>query len=142
MSLNLSVLVGELAVVRLPPAAPFPGWLCEALGKNDANAPIVSLTKTSDELSVVMPAAWLDRFSSECESKDAKTEREWRAFKVEGPLDFSLVGIMAKLSALLAEKKISVFVLSTYDTDYILVKQDKVEAAADALEAGGHAVAR
>ena len=78
-----------------------------------------------------------------CETKNAPEkflarEDGWRAFGVVGPLDFSLVGILAELSSLLAEKGIPIFALSTYDTDYILVKHECFESAALAFRAAGY----
>ena len=68
------------------------------------------------------------------------TNREdgWRAFRFEGTLDFSLVGILSKVSGILAEEKISIFVTSTYNTDYVLVKAKDLERAVKALEEAGY----
>ena len=67
-------------------------------------------------------------------------ERGWRALKVQGPLAFSMVGVLAELSSLLAGAGVSIFVLSTFDTDYLLVKEEKLEAAVRALIEAGHQV--
>ena len=67
-------------------------------------------------------------------------EEGWRAFRVAGTLDFSLVGILSSLTAVLAEHKIPVFALSTYDTDYLLVKAAVFDAAAEAFHAAGYQV--
>ena len=80
-----------------------------------------SITKTEDEISVVMLQ---DKIAS-----DVKVEKDWRILKVEGTLDFSLIGILAKISEILAKNSISIFVISTFNTDYILVKEEKVEKA-------------
>ena len=80
-----------------------------------------SITKTEDEISVVMLQ---DKISS-----DVKVEKDWRILKVEGTLDFSLIGILAKISGILAKNSISIFVISTFNTDYILVKEEKMEKA-------------
>ena len=92
-----------------------------------------SVTRTSDELSVVcetarVPAGALAR------------EDGWRALKVLGPLDFALVGVLARISSALAEAQVPLFAISTYDTDYILVKEDTLQMAADALRSEGCAV--
>ena len=71
---------------------------------------------------------------------DVKQEPDWRCLQVDGPLDFALIGILADLAGILAEAKISIFVLSTYDTDYLLVKADSLTAAVQALERAGHKV--
>lgn len=78
-----------------------------------------------------------------CLSKDVpqnvlEEDKGWSAFRVEGILDFSLVGILAKLSGLLAQAGISIFALSTYNTDYILVKQDRFQEALDLLAEAGY----
>lgn len=70
------------------------------------------------------------------------TERDdgWRAFRVEGTLDFSLIGILSKISSLLAENNIGIFAVSTYNTDYILTKADNFDKALKALENAGYEV--
>lgn len=78
-----------------------------------------------DELSIVSE---LDGIPS-----DIKCEKDWRTLKVEGPLDFSLVGILAAISTILADDGISIFAISTYDTDYILVRHKDIDKAISAL---------
>lgn len=65
---------------------------------------------------------------------EVKSEHEWRALKVEGPLDFALIGILSSLLTPLAKNDISVFTVSTFDTDYILLKQDKLVPAIQILK--------
>ena len=91
-----------------------------------------SVTRTEDEISVVVPeevvpATW-------------QTERGWRCLKVHGPLDFSLIGVLASLTVPLADAGISVFALSTYDTDYLLVRAADLDKAKGVLTACGHAI--
>ena len=91
--------------------------------------------RTDEELSLVCktedtPAATLAR------------EDGWRGFRVEGVLDFSLIGILAKISGTLAEAGIGLFAVSTYNTDYILVKEEHFERALDALASAGYGTAR
>ena len=69
-----------------------------------------------------------------------KCEKGWRCLKVEGPLDFGLTGILASLAQPLAEAKISIFAISTFDTDYILVKDENFKAAVLALSSAGHEI--
>ena len=69
-----------------------------------------------------------------------KREDGWRAFRFEGTLDFSLIGILAKVSNILAEEKIGIFVTSTYDTDYVLVKAKDLDRAVKALKEAGYEV--
>ena len=93
-----------------------------------------SITKTEDEISVVMLQ---DKISS-----DVKVEKDWRILKVEGTLDFSLIGILAKISGILAKNSISIFVISTFNTDYILVKEEKIEKAMAVLNLEGYEIKR
>ncbi|CAH9057774.1 hypothetical protein PSECIP111951_01737 [Pseudoalteromonas holothuriae] len=96
------------------------------------NANIFFIAKTEDELSVVCPSnIQLDSFAA---------EGDWKALEVIGPLGFSLTGIMANISGVLAKAQISIFSVSTYDTDYILVKQQQIDAAIKALKKDGYLV--
>jgi hypothetical protein len=95
--------------------------------------PIWSITRTPDEISIVTSEEHAD-------PTWANVEHGWRCFKVRGPLDFSLVGILAALAGTLAAANISVFAISTYDTDYILVRDGDADRAATALMEAGHAV--
>lgn len=93
---------------------------------------LASLTRTGEELSLVC---------EEARAPEAgRCERGWRALKVAGPLEFSQVGVLASLAAPLAEAGVSLFALSTYDTDYLLVKADALEQAVAALTNAGHYV--
>jgi len=120
----LVILPGRLAICRLPADEPFPDW--------SRSGELLALVRTPDELSVV------------CEERlvppEIKAERGWRAFQVQGPLDFSLVGILASIAAPLAEAGISIFALSTFETDYILVKQSSLDRAVQALNQVGFLV--
>lgn len=89
--------------------------------------------KTDQELSLVCPA--------DCVPEHALSrEDSWRAFRLEGVLSFALVGILAEISFLLAEEGISIFALSTYNTDYILTKSEQFPAALQALEEAGYQI--
>lgn len=112
----VSALKDRMAVCRLAPDAPVPDW---------ARGEFVSVTRTADELSVVCAEAGVPR--------DVTAERGWRGLKVQGPLDFGLVGVLASLLAPLAEADIPVFVVSTYDTDYILVREADLGRAVEVL---------
>lgn len=111
-----------LTICRLAPDAPLPQWA-------QANS-FFSITRTPDELSLIVPDADVPA--------DITAERGWRAFKVAGQLDFALTGILASLVAPLAEAGIPIFALSTYDTDYILVKAERLTQAITALTHAGH----
>lgn len=84
-----------------------------------------SITKTLDELSIVCAEHDIPN--------DIKCEKDWRILKIEGPLDFSIIGILASISTILAQKGISIFAVSTYDTDYILVKDCDIDNAIEEL---------
>jgi hypothetical protein len=91
-----------------------------------------SITRTADELSVVCPQAVVPE-GVEC-------ERGWRCLRVAGTVPFSAVGVLAALSAPMADAGISVFALSTFDTDYLLVKAEDLERAVDTLRRRGHSI--
>ena len=116
--ITLEWLPGRLAVCRLDAQAVTPGW---ALGRGG----FVSITRSERELAIVTAEALVPA--------EVKAERGWAAMRVVGQLDFSIVGVLAKLTGALAEAKISCFAISTYDTDYILVKQQDAERATEAL---------
>lgn len=120
----VEVIAGELAVCRLPGDAPAP--------ETPAHAELYALTRTRDELSIVCAAAETP--------EGATVEAGWRALKVAGPLDFGLTGILASLATPLAAAGISIFAVSTYDTDYVLVRADALDAAVEALRGAGHDV--
>lgn len=120
--LTLRVLPESLAVARLPPAADVPSWALRGS--------FLSVTRTTRELSIVAP---LDAVPLH-----ARAERGWRALEVDGPLDFALTGILAALATPLSEAGVSIFAVSTFDTDYVLVRDGQLPAALDALIAAGH----
>jgi hypothetical protein len=122
-TLTLSILPDTFAICRLDPSAPIPAW---TLGD------FISITRTRDELSMVCAQANVP---------DAiRCERGWRALKIEGQLDFALTGILASIATPLADAGISIFALSTFDTDYVLVKAEKLEQAIRVLQKAGHDV--
>ena len=122
--LELRVLPGRLAVCRLPADAPIPGWVLVGA--------VVSVTRTTDELSVVCP--------EESVPDEVQAERGWRALRVIGALAFALTGVLASLAVPLAEAGVSIFALSTYDTDYVLVRENDLPRAVAALVYAGHTV--
>ena len=88
---------------------------------------------TEEENSVVAPTQTVPQ-------ETIKREDDWRGFKIEGILDFALVGILAKITGILAEEKISVFAISTYNTDYVLIKSNDFEAALAVLAQAGYQI--
>jgi hypothetical protein len=96
------------------------------------SAPIFFIAKTYEETSIVLPQG-ISITSDEVET-------DWQAFEVVGPLDFTLTGILSKISTILADEKISIFAISTFDTDYILVKSKNVSLATAALIANDYQI--
>ncbi len=127
--MRLTCIEGEFTVCRLGPDAHLPSWL------TDAPSRLMSITRTRDELSIVCPAPLVPPGFL------GKAEPHWRALAVEGPLAFDTIGIIASITTTLAKAGISVFVLSTFDTDYVLVKQDRLADVATALREAGMEVA-
>ncbi|MEK6985177.1 MAG: ACT domain-containing protein [Candidatus Thermoplasmatota archaeon] len=126
-SFPLTLLPGRYAVCRLRPDAPVPLWALKV------NSQMSSVTRTPDELSVVCPEAAVPPFVN-------LAEKGWRAFKLEGPVPFTTTGVIAGLTVPLAAAGVGVFVLSTFDTDYLLVKEANLEKAQAALQAAGFTV--
>jgi hypothetical protein len=120
--LKLQVLDEKLAVCRLAPQDPIPAWA--------VSSPFFSLTRTGEELSVVCLE---DQVPDGIVAK-----KNWGCLKVLGPLDFSLVGILAKISGVLAAAGISIFAISSYDTDYILLPAENLDRAVKALRDAGY----
>ncbi|HUA86605.1 MAG TPA: ACT domain-containing protein [Bryobacteraceae bacterium] len=113
--MRMELLKSEFSISRLDADAPLPEW---------PRGDFFSVTRTAEELSIVHQG------------------RGFRCLKVEGPLDFSLVGILASLTATLARAEVPVFAISTFDTDYLLVRTEQIERAIAALEENGHDVRR
>jgi uncharacterized protein len=122
MIIRFSVLPGRYTICRLDNQAPLPDWAMKAA--------FCSVTRTTEELSIV------------CGESDAPAgilcEPGWRILKLEGPFEFSLVGILLAVLRPLAEHGVGIFALSTYDTDYVLVKEPQLDQALSALAAAGH----
>ena len=95
---------------------------------------LFNLTICTDEISVVAPTQWLNSISNYV----LQQSDEWRAIKISQQLDFSMVGVIALISEQLSRKDISIFVLSTYKTDYILIRSHTVSTAIDTLKLSGH----
>jgi hypothetical protein len=123
-SLRLVTVPGRFAVCRLAPDEPLPAWATRAT--------FFSISRSQEELSVVCPE---DEVPA-----DVRSERGWRCLRVAGVIDFSAIGVLASLVSPLAQVGISVFAVSTFDTDYLLVKEQDFPAACEALRNAGHAV--
>ncbi len=123
-ALRLSVLDERLAVCRLEAGAEIPPWA--------TGAPFFCVTRTPEELSIVCP--------EECVPAGITHEPGWRAFRVEGTLDFGLVGVLSSVAAPLAESEVGILAIATYDTDYVLVQSSQLDIAVAALRERGHEV--
>jgi hypothetical protein len=123
---RLRLLPGRFAVCRLGPREPVPAGVMDS--------GFVSVTRTAEELSVVC---------AEADAPErARVEPGWACLVLEGPIPFATTGVLSALLAPLADAKVGIFAISTYDTDYLLVKQAQLEAALAALEQAGHALSR
>ena len=120
----LHILSGMYGVARLSPEAELPSWA--RVGE------LWAAVRTRGELSIVCEERYIP--------PEVRAERGWMALQVEGPLDFSLVGVLASLAAVLSDAGVSIFSLSTYDTDYILFKESAKERALAALQGAGYLV--
>ena len=120
MQIELRVLPGEYAVWRLPPDAAMP---------QIEGGAFLSLTRTPEEVSVVSVA--------DAVPEGVRAERDFRCLAVIGPLEFAITGVVAGLSVPLAEAEIPIFVVSTYDTDYLLVRSQYLDRAIQALTNAG-----
>jgi len=124
VSLTLTVFPEELAVCRLPAAASLPHWV--------DTAGLTAVTWTADETSIVCRA--------EIVPEGIVADGPWRAFMVAGPLDVGLTGILLSIAQPLADAGVGIFTVSTYDTDYVLVKQESLATAIAALCDYGHQI--
>lgn len=123
--MNLTILSDTFAICRLSPEEDVPDWAMIS--------DFVSITHTADELSIVC--------AEENVPASVKADRGWRALKVAGPLDLALTGVLASLANPLAEAQINLFAVSTFDTDYLLVKGYNLDRACEVLRQAGHVVA-
>ena len=112
----------RLAICKLRPEDGIPDWV--------SSGGFFSATRTPDELSIVCPERNVP--------EELLFEGGWRALRVEGPLEFSMVGALVSVAEPLAEAEVSIFVVSTYDTDYVLVKEERLDTATTALQRAGH----
>lgn len=117
MKLVLSILPEKLGICHFPKNTPIPDWAKEIS--------FCSITRTPDELSIICPQEKIP--------PGILVEKNWRTFKVQGPLGFSLTGIVASLSQPLAKAKISILYISTYETDYLLVEEKNLKRAEEIL---------
>lgn len=122
MSGTFTILEGHYAIARLPADDAVPAW---------ARGAFLSITRTSDELSIVC---------EEGNVPDVIADRGWRCLKLAGPMPLDLTGIAAAFTRVLADAGVALFVISTHDTDYVLVRDTALEVATAALRAAGYVV--
>lgn len=122
--LTLLAVPGSFAVCQLPPGSPVPAWATAG--------PLFSVTRTPDELSVVCDDSVVPN--------GVTCETGWRAVRVAGSMPFTLVGVLAALTAAVASAGVGVFAFSTFDTDYLLVKAENWETTLAALRSAGHTI--
>jgi hypothetical protein len=125
--LPLELLPDTLAVCRLAPDAAVPAWVA-------ASSRFVTVSRTSEELSITAV--------QHAVPPNVRCERDYRALRVRGPLPLDLIGILAAIADPLAEAGLSIFAISTFDTDYVLVKAWDLDAAVTALQRAGHQISR
>jgi hypothetical protein len=123
LKMNLTVLKNKYAIYKFQIGCILPGWVYLS--------DFYSITRTKDELSVV--AVQTDLVTGEI-----TCSKDWRILKIIGPLDLSLVGVIADISNILKEKRIAIFTISTYDTDYIMVRLNKLNTSVKALSDKGY----
>lgn len=131
---HLTFLDLHLAIVRLPAAASLDEVGFSPDLTVHKSAKFFSITRTEAEASIVLDERLAPEPSATC-----KVEKGWVVFRLEGQLDFSLIGILSRIAATLASYEISIFAMSTYDTDYVLLKNEHRGAAIDALRRAGYA---
>jgi hypothetical protein len=121
--MKLTILPATFAICRLSPTDDIPQWALQ-------NKTLLSITYTADELSLVCLQS--------VAPIGVQYEGSWKAIKVQGPLDFSLTGILVALAVPLAAAQIPIFALSTFDTDYLLLQEEHLVPAKTVLEQNGH----
>ncbi len=123
MNYTLEILPDTFSICRLATDAPLPGW---------AQGDFVSITRTPRELSVVC--------RRDAVPDDVRCEAGWKCLRLAGQFDLTEVGVLASLTEPLAAANVSVFVIGTFDTDYLLVKSACLDSAIKALEEAGHSI--
>ena len=124
--LNLATVKETMAICRMEPHECVPVWVTES--------PFYAITKTDDELSLVCPQHKVPR--------KVEADRNWRCLKIQGPMALSQTGVLASLTGPLADARVSVFVISTFDTDYLLIKKKNLLRAIEILRRSGHFVSQ
>ena len=105
----------------------------DSIEQVDFSREFVFLSKTNDEISLVCESTFVPPVT-------VASEAGWKALKISGTLDFGMIGVIARISNILAEDGISIFVVSTYNTDYVLVKSEKFDKCVQALAYNGYTI--
>jgi len=125
VNLTFILLSDKYSIYRFRRGAILPDWVY--------SSEFYSITQTTDELSVIAT-------QSEIILDNAVINNDWRILKIAGPLDFSLIGIIADVSGIFKEKRISICAISTFDTDYIMIKEKDLIQGLEALREKGHEI--
>ena len=124
--MKLKEIAGTYSILRYAPDEKIPDWVYQS--------GFLSVSRTDEELSIVCDADAVQ----DAEGADAQDrEDDWKCLKVQGPLDFSLTGILSSIASPLADAKISIFAISTFDTDYVMLKSDHLGTAKQTLRTAG-----
>jgi hypothetical protein len=124
MALTLKLLDGQFAVCRLPAGSALPHWF--------APGALSHVSWTEEELSITCDEAHVP--------EGVQCERGWRSLMLRGPFAFELTGILAQVLQPLAQADVGIFAVSTFDTDYVMVKRAQLAIGLDALRAAGHRI--
>ncbi len=123
--LTLDLLEGNFVICRLPPSSSLPSWAF--------TGPFISITKTNDELSIIT-------IDDNRLPKDIQCERNWKCFKLKGSFPFDMTGVLSSILNPLANADVGILAVSTFDTDYVMIKEKNLQIAIDVLKQNGHKV--
>jgi hypothetical protein len=123
--LTLDLLEENFVICRLSPSSSLPSWAF--------TGPFISITKTNDELSIIT-------IDDNRLPKDIQCERNWKCFKLKGPFPFDMTGVLSSILNPLAKADIAILAISTFDTDYVMIKEKNLQIAIDVLKQNGHTV--
>ncbi|CAF1385312.1 unnamed protein product [Rotaria magnacalcarata] len=124
-TLTLDLLKENFVICRLSPSSSLPSWAF--------TGPFYSITKTNDELSIIT-------MDNNQLPKDIQCERNWKCFKLLGPFPFDITGVLTSVLNPLAKADVGILAISTFDTDYVMVKDNNLQVAIDVLKQHGHTI--
>jgi len=123
--LTLELVQGNFIICRLSATSPLPAWAF--------SGPFISITKTTDELSIIT-------IDDNRIPKDIQCERQWKCLKLQGPFPFHMTGVLSSILNPLAQAEIPILAVSTFDTDYVMIKDKNLSIAIDVLKQNGHII--